>query len=158
MRSAFTPTGRLKGCFVYMILCVVDGQLRAKIGYSSDPLKRFRALVTGCPVVPEELSVLEVAGPVIAKKVEEEMHAALKQWNVHHEWFGIPEAEKAAFATRLREVLTRNSDSSRSLRWVRYSVAKILASLHQRQMAGRRRFCEADLSFRDAVERGLKLV
>lgn len=145
----FNPDGRMRGSFVYLVLCGEAEKIYVKVGRSSNPFQRLTELRVGCPLVPEIMATVEVANVNRAKRLESHLHAAFKAWRSHGEWFLLSRVDKADFNAVLFGVLRNHSDPSRQLRVRRYSVPKLIRDGQRRRAYMQSRFARAGLAFRD---------
>lgn len=67
-----------------------------KVGYSRNLKARLSAMQTGSPVPITLAHFVYVAGGLIAKRIEATVHHALRDRQVHGEWFDVPPSYAAA--------------------------------------------------------------
>lgn len=67
-----------------------------KIGYAQDVRKRMLTIQGSCPASVMLRHLIYVVGPLIAKRVEAEVHDCLDAQRKHGEWFDIAPEEAAA--------------------------------------------------------------
>jgi hypothetical protein len=67
-----------------------------KIGYAQDVRKRMLGIQGSCPFPVHLRHFVYVVGPLIAKRVEGEVHDCLEKERQHGEWFDISPAYAAA--------------------------------------------------------------
>lgn len=67
-----------------------------KIGYAQDVRKRMLGIQGSCPVPIYLRHFVYVVGPLVAKRVEAEVHHVLANERRHGEWFDISPAHAAA--------------------------------------------------------------
>lgn len=124
---------RLRGCYVYMLICRDDGPLYIKVGISETPTERLMALRLGCPVNPKTFAVCESFSRRMARKIEVDLHKALKQWRAHGEWFKLDISEKDAFNDAIRPVFSKHTRASWPLRWEKVSVKAMVSYWNRRK-------------------------
>lgn len=122
---AFHADGRMRGCFVYMLLCQEDGPIYIKVGKTVSPSARLQQLKTGCPFVPRIFAVAEVGSKGRQSRVEFDLHVAFKAWHSHGEWFAVNEADRARFNAAWKPVLSRYSDAAWHLKWQQFDVGQL---------------------------------
>lgn len=79
---------------VYVIS--TEGSDLCKIGYAQDVRKRMMGLQGSCPVPVKLRHFIYVVGPLVAKRVEGEVHDCLTKERKHGEWFDITTEYAAA--------------------------------------------------------------
>lgn len=150
----FNPDGRLRGSFVYLVLCGEAEKIYIKVGRSSNPFQRLNDLRVGCPFVPSIMATTEVAGTHLAKQLESDMHQALKAWHSHGEWFVLTRQEKAEFNAITAAVLKRHGSPSRRLTWRQYSVPDLIKDGDDRRRYVQAQFARLGSAFRDFKKAG----
>lgn len=129
----FTAEGRLRGSYVYMLLCQDLEAIYIKVGRSASPLARLNDLRTSCPIAPEIIAIVEVSTRKRAGELELALHAAFDQWRTNGEWFRFSAEERPQFNDAWKPILQRFSHSSRKLSWQKYSVPAIINSSRERR-------------------------
>ena len=122
----YRPDGRLRGAFVYMLLCRDDGPIYAKVGISCNPYQRLMSLRLGCPVKPRRFCSFEVHSRRKAQIVESDLHRALSKWAAHGEWFKVSLDEKREFNDALKPVLARHDEPAWPCEWNQVAVQNIV--------------------------------
>lgn len=145
----YNPDGRLRGHYVYMVLCCESGPIFIKIGHSKSPFQRLNDLRVGCPLVPRILAVLELPGRHLAKRMEGDLHRALMPWRRHGEWFAFEHSDKIQFNQQVARVVGTYRTPCRILRWHRFSVPKLIADGQRRMRALQSRHAKSSLAYRD---------
>lgn len=145
----FNSAGRMRGSYVYLVLCGDAGTIYVKVGRSSNPFQRLNELRVGCPLIPKIMATVEVATLQRAKRLESHLHAALKAWRSHGEWFLLNAADKGDFNTILSGILLNHSDPSRRLRPVQYSVPALIEDGKRRRAYMQSRFARTGLAYKD---------
>jgi hypothetical protein len=131
----FHSDGRLRGSYVYMLLCRDDGPVYIKIGISDAPSKRLMALRTACPVQPRQFCFVEVRSRSRARTIEKQLHFAMDAWHTQGEWFRVAMHEKPAFNQAWRSVLNANRETGWRYEWERISVPAFAKQLDQNRRA-----------------------
>jgi predicted GIY-YIG superfamily endonuclease len=144
--------GRLRGAFVYMLLCQDDGDIYLKIGLSEQVLERYTQLRHGCPVTPQEFAYVTVPSRAKAKKLERALHTAMRTWKQHGEWFKVPTENKVAFKEAWKAVLKEHSASGWDLKWTCLNVKGLNRVLQQRRDYVRMMFKRSGPSFKDFIK------
>jgi hypothetical protein len=129
----FNCDGRLRGSYVYLLICQVGPEIRIKIGQSASPLARLASIRTGCAVIPDTIAIAELHSKRIALQLERRLHEIMDEWRTHGEWFSFAEADRAEFNARLRPIVASYSTASRPIRWRKYSVDKLIKDGHARR-------------------------
>lgn len=132
-----------------MALCKEAGRIYAKIGMSDDPIKRLDTLLTGCPLIPSVLAVVELPNRRIAYKTEAELHCALAEWKRTREWFRFEETDKPRFNAAWQEVFRHFASPSRSLSWTKIHLKPLLAEMRKRRHYAQHRYMNAGGAYQD---------
>lgn len=75
-------------CFVYAFITQqVEGDVFVKVGFSTRPVLRIVAIMTGCPLRLVRMRAIETPNKKIARNMEGSMHSALDKYRVSGEWF-----------------------------------------------------------------------
>ena len=133
----YRPDGRLRGTFVYVLLCRDAGPVYAKVGISDRPSRRLQTLRQGCPVSPRQFCWFEVRSRRKARTIEAQLHGALRSWAAHGEWFRVPVEHKPQFNACLRTVIDVHREPAWPCTWEKVSVSAVAAD-DQRRMAANR--------------------
>lgn len=150
----FHSDGRLRGSYLYLLLCRDDGPVYVKVGISDRPTERLGELRHGCPVTPHQFCFLEVRSRKRALLMERAMKIGLANWSAHGEWFRVPMEEQVPFNDVIRGTLLSYQETGWPCRWERVSVAAIVAH-GERQMRGRYRLeRRRGPAYRDAAADG----
>lgn len=147
--NTFTPDGRLRGSYVYMLLCPDAETIYVKVGRSASPLARLSHLRTACPVEPQIIALVEVSTRGRAGQLELALHAAFDQWRTNGEWFRFTQQDRPQFTAAWRPVLEQYGDASRRLAWRKYSVRELVKDGKRRQGFIRFQFRQRGKAFRD---------
>lgn len=135
--------GRIRGSYVYMLLCRDAGFIYVKVGMSDVPTKRLAALRVSCPLTPKVFYVVEVHSRDKAKLLEAELLSAFQEWHHNGEWFRIDPKDKASFNEAWRLAFLAHSSTSWKLAWTKIAVGPLAALAKKRkqfiQMTYRRR-------------------
>lgn len=145
----YRPDGRLRGTYVYMLLCRDDGPIYVKVGITDRPDERLLALRHGCPVTPLQYCTMEVASRRKARVIEIGLHESFRQWRAHGEWFRVNFTDKTEFNAGWRKVLARHATNGWPGEWSRVAVQPVIAA---KQRAARYRLHiirKRGTSFRD---------
>lgn len=145
----FNPDGRLRGSYVYLMLCAEQERIFVKAGRSNSPLQRLNDLRVGCPLIPEILAVAEVANVSRAKRLENHLHRGLHAWHSHGEWFVLTRAQKFEFNSIIWSIVREHSDPSRRIAWRQYSVPALIRDAQRRRTYAQSRFAKLGQAFRD---------
>jgi hypothetical protein len=125
--SLYHSDGRLRGVYVYMLLCQDDGPLYVKIGISRTPTKRVKQLWLGCPVTPRYFATVEVRSEQKAKKIERELLAAMGKWSQTGEWLRLSVDDKPEFNSKWKAVFSENVEPGWPLAWSQADVQALRA-------------------------------
>lgn len=150
--NLFHSDGRLRGTYVYMLLCMDDGPIYVKIGISDNPTERFQALRRGCPVRPRRFAFVEVRSRKKARKVEADLHDAMSRWNAHLEWFMLSKEERGAFNDTWKAVFEKHAEVGWPLKWEQIAVDRLIALGEQRQRFFRRQYAARGKAYRDFIK------
>lgn len=152
---AFHSDGRLRGSFVYMLLCQdAPGPIYVKVGLTDRPTKRLQALRNGCPVTPQRFAFCELRSRDRAKLVEDALLAAMVKWSAHGEWFCVPATDKAQFNLAWGGVFRAMSEPGWSLRWEQMAVQAYIADGARRKRLAQTLYMRRGKSYRDFVKAG----
>ena len=120
----FNGSGRMAGCYVYMLFCQDGGPVYVKIGISTNPTERLASLRTTCAVTPRLFASAEVRSKGVALGIERALHKHFVHAQTVGEWFVFAQAEAVLFRERTREVLKPfDTDPTRPLKWNSVAVA-----------------------------------
>lgn len=136
--SAFVD-GRLRGSFVYMLLCKSEEALFVKIGVSDNPTTRLSELLVGCPVEPLLFSVAHIPTRTRAELLERVLQRSVQKWSTRGEWFSLKVSESAAFKATWRAALKHYDKPAWPVRWTTISIAALRKLGQLRIDAGRRK-------------------
>ena len=136
----FRPDGRLRGSYVYLLLCQDGDSIFAKAGRANDPIRRLHNLLVGCPISPGVLAVAELPGDRLAVRAETALLHALDAWHARGEWFRFKAKDRAAFNHAWRTALAEFASPSWPIRWTKLSVPALLR--HGKVASSRRLFLE----------------
>jgi hypothetical protein len=125
----YRNNGRLRGTYVYLVLCQEQKSIFVKIGVADEPIKRLRGLATGCPLDPEILAYVELPSRPVAFQVERGLHRELLPWRIRGEWFKFDPRDRAAFNERLREVLVPWNKPSQPMKWTKLNAGELLRKI-----------------------------
>ena len=129
----YRQDGRLRGSYVYMLLCRDDGPIYVKVGITDRPDSRLLALRLGCPVVPRQFCTMEVVSRRKARAIEIDLHAAFGQWAAHGEWFKVDMSHKTEFNEAWKQVLARHTMAGWPAAWSRVAVQPVIEAKHRAQ-------------------------
>lgn len=132
-RAMFHPDGRIRGSYVYMLVCRNSDGIHIKVGMSDNPLNRLGSLLTACPLKPGVLATVELPNRPTALRFEKELHCALEQWRHVGEWFLFKPTDKPAFNAAIRSAAVHFAKPAWPMRWQKHSVAALLAQARQRK-------------------------
>ena len=76
-------------CFVYLIQCAETAYY--KVGIADEPEKRLDILQIGCPYPLSIVLTCRMLRRVGATTAEAQIHRSLNKYNVHGEWFELPD-------------------------------------------------------------------
>lgn len=153
--NLYTPDGRLRGSYVYMLLCQLEEPaIHIKVGRSCNPFARLEKLRSSCPVVPHLISVVELATRRKAVVIEREMHSALNRWHSRGEWFVVLPFEKAKFNAAWKVVFDRHSQPERRMVWNHFSVAELIAEARRLSQMRQRKFMMRGDAYQDYIKSG----
>ena len=91
----FDVSGRIRPHFVYLLLCQDDGPIFAKIGHTSNVVRRLKTLQTGTPITPRWMYYTRLWSSTPAKKLENRLHHTLAAFRTTGEWFSFSIEDKA---------------------------------------------------------------
>lgn len=134
-QAAYRANGRMRGSFVYLLLCQNPEGIYVKIGRSDDPVKRLPGILTGCPLSPGIMAVAELPNRDRALRLEQELHGAMRRWRKAREWFLFLPDDKAEFNQRLRSVADEFASPSWPIQWNKLSVPELIHQARRRKTA-----------------------
>lgn len=129
----YRQDGRLRGSYVYMLLCRDDGPIYVKVGITDRPDSRMMALRLGCPVAPRQFCTMEVVSRRKARTIEVDLHAAFARWSAHGEWFKVDLADKEKFNEAWKQVLGRHVMAGWPCAWSKVAVQPVMDAKHRAQ-------------------------
>src|SRR4051794_24395121 len=127
MSALYPSDGRVRGHYLYALICGDGEAIYIKIGISIDPLARLDGLRTACPLTPDTMATVCLVNRRQAMQAEMEIHKKLAPWRSNGEWFKFTLADKEAFNLICREILKRFEKPSWPLKWTKLSLAPLLA-------------------------------
>lgn len=137
-KTLYRKDGRVRGSFVYMLLCQDDaGPIYVKIGMSDDPFQRMQALRNGCPVQPRRFAFVAVPSRRLAKKIESFLHGELSPWRSQGEWFKFEPAEKADFNKGWQSAFRKAAIPGYPLEWTHIAVEFLIKEWDRRRNVAR---------------------
>lgn len=110
-------TGRMRGSFVYCLLCDIRGKIYAKIGMTSSPSDRISKLFTMSPEPVVYVALAELPSREIAFRMERELHSAFIDWHSNGEWFCFDLADKEEFNKRCKTIFAYFTKAVWPVRW-----------------------------------------
>lgn len=141
--------GRLRGSYVYMLLCRDAGPIHVKIGMTDIPTQRLSALRTNIPIKPEIFAIVEVFSRKEALRLEQGLHKELKKWRTDGEWFRFEDSDKGEFNLIWQRVFERFAKPGWPLYWVKIPVQPLAKLARQRQAAYRYRWRVRGKAYQD---------
>lgn len=145
----YRPDGRIRGTFVYMLLCHDGGPLYVKVGITDTPHQRLLALRNGCPVKPKIFAMMETPSRRRAATIERALHAAFDEWRIHGEWFVMSFADRAVFNERWRRVVGQYALPNWPARWTQIPVEPVIAHGQQQRRWFAKKIRRRGKAFRD---------
>jgi hypothetical protein len=125
--STFHANGRIQGSYVYMLMCLGDGdRYHIKVGMSDKPMDRFFGILTSLPFEPVIFAIAELPTRKMACAVETELHTAFERWHAAREWFEFFPADKASFNEAWQGVFRSYSKPSWKVTWTQLSASALL--------------------------------
>lgn len=152
------PNGRIRGAYVYLLLCESENKIHVKAGRSIDPIKRLDALLTGCPLIPGILAVCELPTRAQCADAELALHTAFDAWHTRGEWFCFAPADKGGFNFAWRIALAKFETSMWRPRWTKINVQSLLAQARKRRDFSQHKFSTGGAAFRDFSRDGGRIV
>lgn len=138
--AVFHQDGRIRGSYVYMLLCRSADGIHIKVGMSDHPLKRLQGLLTSCPLHADTLATVELPTRRTALRFEKELHCVLAKWRSSgREWFLLSASDKAEFNALIQIAAVHFVKPSWPMRWQRHSVQALLSAARQRRAMFQRR-------------------
>lgn len=145
----FDEKGRVRGAFVYMLLCSDNGPIYAKVGYTSNPENRLRQLRTGMTINPDVFALCRTPGIEMAKRIERALHLTLQKWAYHHEWFRFSESDRAEFNAAWQDVFSKHAPKGWPLKWHKLKVSDLDAQAEKRRRFFQHKWKRAGIAYRD---------
>ncbi len=142
--NLFTSDGRLRGSYVYMLLCQIEECIHIKIGRSCT----LRARLTEVPEA-QVISLAEVVSLRQARRLSTELHDALARWHLCLEWFTVLPSERGEFNAAWRPVIDAHSTASRRIHWRNYSLLALRSAAQEHAREQQRRFMRRGRGFQD---------
>jgi|SRR5579859_3170539 len=134
LSTTHRPNGRIRGTFVYLVLCEERGIIFVKVGIADEPIKRLRAIATGCPLDVGVLAYVELPNRAAAFQAERELHIQFQQWRTRGEWFRFKKKDKKPFNTRLRMVLAHWERPSWQMKWTKLDAVALLRQITAKRL------------------------
>ena len=148
--SPFGVDGRIRGSYVYMLLCRDDdGPAYIKIGVSDSPLQRFQHLCCNCGVTPRVFSVVNLRTRKAAFSLERNLLKKYALWKTKGEWIKVEVSDKKQFNEIWQAVFAKHAEKGRPLRWNQLSVATLLAQAKERGRRWQQNYATRGTAYRD---------
>lgn len=147
--AVYHSDGRLRGVYVYMLLCQDDGPLYVKIGVSRTPTQRVKQLWLGCPVTPRYFATVEVRSWEKAKKMERELLTAMDKWSHTGEWLLLSLEDKPEFNDKWKAVFRSNVEPGWDLSWSQTDVQALRADGQSKMNFARKLFARRGKAYQD---------
>lgn len=101
--------GRIRGHYVYFLVCGDPSRVFIKIGHTHDPISRLSGIRTGCPLPPDTMGLIHVFSREAAIKLEKALHVKMNNWHSHGEWIALNHKDRAEFQIKCYTVLKEHS-------------------------------------------------
>jgi hypothetical protein len=132
--STYHVDGRIRGSYVYLLLCQSADGIYVKVGMSDSPQRRLQSLMTSSPLRPGVMATVELPTRKTALRCEHAILCALDRWRVKgREWFLFAAADKAEFNTKLHMATVAFASPAWPVTWSKFSVRKMLAAARSRR-------------------------
>ncbi len=151
INNPLVVNGRIAGCYVYMALCQDGADIHIKIGLSQEPAKRVLALFHNNPLLIECLAVVDLPSRRIARRLERDLHEAMKKWRTCGEWFCFSLADRAEFNRLQKASLAKYASGSRPLRWTKMNVPQLAIESLKRRWRYQQKWASSGAAYRDAI-------
>ena len=149
--TLYNSDGRMRGAYVYMLLCDVDDLFYIKIGMSIDPIRRLSELKTACPFKARTLAVCNFWSHEKALIVERALHKEMREYRSQGEWFAFKKADKEKFNSLWKTVFSRECKGGSGLGWTKLSVKELDRIANARRFLWLKKFKSRGVSYRDFV-------
>lgn len=154
----YRPDGRIRGSYVYMLLCRDDGPtIYVKVGMTDDLYGRLRSLRNGCPITPRRFCSMEFPSRRWALRAERALQKSLATWKAHGEWFRVPREEKPRFNEAWQTGLREHIAPDWPGRWDQIPVEPLMKAADQRRRNMARKVMRRGHAYADACKSGLKV-
>lgn len=150
--GAYNSNGRIRGSFVYMLLCQDDGPIYIKAGRSIVPMSRLNQLRHGCPITPRYFYTAEVPANAEAIKLEAELHHAFKIWHHSGEWYKLEKDDRELFNTAWKEVFAAFAKPGWPMKWTRLAVEPIAEAAARRKRYFKYQYRRRGQAYRDFLK------
>lgn len=147
--NLYSREGRIRGSYVYMLMCGGKEKIFIKVGQTCRPTRRLEELRVGCPFVPRIFATAGTPGRALAQKLERELHSAFEEWHSHGEWFAFTDADKERFNSAWQLVFERSSSVSWPLVWTKLAVRPIIQMAEQRRNLYRKKWATRGRAYQD---------
>jgi len=148
--SPFNSDGRIRGSFVYMMLCQDDnGPAYIKIGHSDSPLRRFLNLRQGCGVTPRVFSFVNLRTRKAACNLERALLKGFAHWKTRGEWIKVAISEKSEFNKIWQEIFELHAEKGRPLRWNQLSAKVLVQQAEERLRRYQREYMQHGQPYQD---------
>ena len=132
--NPFNCDGRIRGSYVYLLLCRDDdGPIYVKTGISDSPLRRFSQLSNVCAVTPRRFMFVGVRSRVAAKKLERDLLDAFSKWKTKGEWAKLTTADKATFNKCWQDVFAAHAEKHWPLSWTQIPACNLIEATRRRR-------------------------
>lgn len=148
----FKSDGRIRGSFVYMLLCQDDGPIYVKVGRSIVPMSRLNQLRHGCPITPKYFYTAEVPVSRDAVKLEAELHHAFKIWHQTGEWYKLEKEDRDLFNTAWKEVFGAFAKPGWPMKWTKIAVQPLAELAAKRRGYFKHQYKRRGQAYRDFLK------
>jgi hypothetical protein len=146
---AFNEGGRLRGSFVYMLMCQDAEPIYIKIGMSDAPMRRLNELRTACAVTPKILATVEVPSRKFACALETDLHSAMAPWQTTGEWYRYEGSDKSGFNDTWKMVFEKHAKPGWPLQWTKLAVQPMIKMAESRKRLYQHRWASRGQAYRD---------
>lgn len=153
---AFHSEGRLRGSYVYLLMCQDGEPIYIKIGMTDAPSRRLDELRTTCAVTPKIMALAEVPSRKIACALEADLHAAMAPWQTTGEWYLFRSDDKGQFNNTWKMVFEKYAKPGWPLSWTKMAVQPIARMAEARKRYYQHRWAKRGLAYQDFTRNSLR--
>lgn len=123
---SYALSGNLNaGHWVYLVLCEIEDQPYARLGWSVSPLAKLSRITRGIPR-PQNIALVWTQGEGQARRVDSELSYALLPWKIDDHWFRFDYEQRLMIQTAMKAVFSGYLKAGIKMKWQSFSYSDLL--------------------------------